>query len=153
MNWNNGFSIAFLLCISMPQAFGQQQQQLLETRSRVDASDAIPLIAEDPQPGLFFAGPIPRTKFIADDASLNAVCAVGNKCWAVGERGVVLISEDGGQTWTTSIVSTDCCLQSVCFPGAKQRLRVPEWVLGQARGIACRLCQEVCLRPFHQAQL
>ena len=115
MNWNNGFSIAFLLCISMPQAFGQQQQQLLETRSRVDASDAIPLIAEDPQPGLFFAGPIPRTKFIADDASLNAVCAVGNKCWAVGERGVVLISEDGGQTWTTSIVSTDCCLQSVCF--------------------------------------
>ncbi len=115
MNWNHriyALVALVLACAAMPAAMAQQS---VESRDGDGESAAISLRVEDPQPRLFFAGPIPRSKFIADDATLNAVYAVGNKCWAVGERGVVLISRDAGQSWQTSIVSADCSLRSVCF--------------------------------------
>lgn len=109
MNWNHWILAPILACIAMPAAMSQQPvEPAAETH-------LVSLQIEDPSPGLFFAGPVPRSKFIADDATLNDVCAVGDKCWAVGERGVVVISNDAGQTWQTSIVSTDCSLNSVCF--------------------------------------
>lgn len=109
MNWNRRIYAAFLLCIAMRPAVAQEPVKI-----QAD-STSISLQSEDLQPGLFFAGAVPRSQFIADDASLNAVCAVGTKCWAVGERGVVLISDDAGVTWQTSMVSQDCSLNSVCF--------------------------------------
>ena len=73
------------------------------------------LIAQDPEPTPFFSSAVPRTTTIAEDATLNDVCHVGASCWAVGERGVVVRSNDHGQTWTTAMTPVDCSLQSVCF--------------------------------------
>lgn len=69
----------------------------------------------DPVPAAFHSGPVPRTEFIADDASLNDVCGIGNNCWAVGERGVIVRSSDAGETWTAAFGPRDCSLKSVCF--------------------------------------
>ncbi|MDG1897619.1 MAG: YCF48-related protein [Fuerstiella sp.] len=63
----------------------------------------------------FFSGPVPRRAAIADDASLNDVCCVGHDVWAVGDRGVIVRSNDDGTTWQTSILPLECSLQSVCF--------------------------------------
>lgn len=76
-------------------------------------SDAV--ANEDQQQSLFFAGPVPRNEFTANDARLNDVCGVGQSCFAVGERGTVVISIDAGETWTTTLLPVDCSLQSVCF--------------------------------------
>ena len=73
------------------------------------------LITEDLVASAFFSGPVPRTKAIADDSTLNDVCSIGEQCWAVGERGVVCLSNDGGQTWTTRITPFECSLRSACF--------------------------------------
>jgi photosystem II stability/assembly factor-like uncharacterized protein len=73
------------------------------------------LIAQDPEPTEFFSAAAPRTVAIAEDATLNDVCHVGASCWAVGERGVVVRSNDHGQTWTTAMTPVDCSLHSVCF--------------------------------------
>ncbi len=73
------------------------------------------LIAQDPEPQAFFSSAAPRTTAISEDAALNDVCHVGASCWAVGERGVVVRSNDQGQTWTTAMTPVDCSLQSVCF--------------------------------------
>jgi photosystem II stability/assembly factor-like uncharacterized protein len=73
------------------------------------------LLSEDAAASNFFSEPVPRTKAIGEDASLNDVCHIGNRCWAVGERGVVCISEDGGLSWVTAVTPTDCSLRSVCF--------------------------------------
>lgn len=81
----------------------------------VQQSAEIRLVSSDPDPQPFFAGAVPRTEFIADDASLNDVCGVGDFCWAVGERGVVVRSSDGGQTWSTQVLNADCSLKCVCF--------------------------------------
>ena len=70
---------------------------------------------EDVESPDFISGPVPRTKPVGEDASLNDVCHVGNRCWAVGERGVVCMSEDGGQSWTTALTPVECSLRSVCF--------------------------------------
>lgn len=86
-----------------------------QTSHALDVEKTIATVAEDPAPPLFFAGAIPRTKAVLDDATLNDVCSVGQNCWAVGERGVVLLSEDAGQSWETSALSKDCSLTSVCF--------------------------------------
>jgi photosystem II stability/assembly factor-like uncharacterized protein len=77
--------------------------------------DSWSLIAQDPEPTEFFSSAAPRTIAITEDATLNDVCHVGASCWAVGERGVVVRSNDHGQTWTTAITPVDCSLQSVCF--------------------------------------
>ena len=73
------------------------------------------LISQDPEPREFFRSAAPRTTAIAEDATLNDVCHVGASCWAVGDRGVVVRSNDHGQTWTTAMTPADCSLQSVCF--------------------------------------
>ncbi|MEQ9410050.1 MAG: YCF48-related protein [Fuerstiella sp.] len=69
----------------------------------------------DAEPAAFSRGAVPRTAFLADDASLNDVCGVGSHCWAVGERGVIIRSHDGGITWTADFLPIDASLKSVCF--------------------------------------
>ncbi|MEN0111700.1 MAG: YCF48-related protein, partial [Planctomycetota bacterium] len=56
------------------------------------------------------------TETLADDASLNAVAAFNAaRAWAVGDRGVVLRTIDGGETWTPGETPTDAQLFGVWF--------------------------------------
>ncbi|NLF08510.1 MAG: hypothetical protein GX594_11095, partial [Pirellulaceae bacterium] len=51
-----------------------------------------------------------------DDARLNDVCFVGvENGWAVGDRGTILHSDDGGKNWRPQTSGVDCSLWSVCF--------------------------------------
>jgi len=73
------------------------------------------LVEEDPAVAAFSGGTLRRTAAQLEDASLLDVCSVGNFCAAVGERGVVCLSADGGRTWETLAVPFECRLTSVCF--------------------------------------
>lgn len=63
----------------------------------------------------FYGGAVPRSAPIVADSNLYDVAVVGDQCWAVGERGVILQSADSGITWASSVLSLDCTLRSVCF--------------------------------------
>ncbi|MEO2017386.1 MAG: YCF48-related protein [Fuerstiella sp.] len=78
-------------------------------------ASVLTVVPEENIPAPFFAGPVPRTAAIADDASLHDVCSVGTDVWAVGDRGVIIRSDDGGITWQTTILPFECSLQTVCF--------------------------------------
>ncbi len=52
----------------------------------------------------------------AGDARLNDVCFVDvQHGWAVGDRGVIWHTDDGGQKWQPQISGVDCSLHGVCF--------------------------------------
>ncbi len=54
------------------------------------------------------------------DARLNDVCFVNPNCgWAVGDRGVIWHTEDGGQHWTLQETPISCTLHSVGFYDAQ----------------------------------
>ena len=95
-------------CVLILIAFGRT-----ESAEPAANGQLISTISADPNPRPFFSGPVPRSEFIAEDASLNDVCGVGQTCWAVGERGVITHSIDGGRTWTTRLLPADCSLTSV----------------------------------------
>ncbi|MGE3314163.1 MAG: YCF48-related protein [Planctomycetaceae bacterium] len=58
------------------------------------------------------AGPTP----LQDDANLHDVAFVGTEIgWAVGDRGTVWKTRDGGETWEFLKTPVDCSLKSVCF--------------------------------------
>lgn len=57
---------------------------------------AVRLISEDIPGELLSAAAAVRCAAVLEDACLNDVAAVGRYCWAVGDRGVVCDSEDGG---------------------------------------------------------
>ena len=53
---------------------------------------------------------------LLDDANLHAVQFLGkNTGWAVGDRGVIRKTEDGGRTWQFVASPVDCPLKSICF--------------------------------------
>lgn len=79
------------------------------------ATDFRPVVQADPAPAPFFTGAIPRTVELADDATLHDVTGIGSNCWAVGDRGILLRSQDGGHHWESAFVPVDCTLKSVCF--------------------------------------
>lgn len=88
----------------------------LSSNGRAGAVDTVfRLISEEPPRELLSAGAAVRLAAVLDDAGLNDVAAVGRYCWAVGERGVVCDSGDGGETWRTRALPFDCRLTSVCF--------------------------------------
>ncbi len=61
-----------------------------------------------------------------DDAALHDVQFVTSQTgWAVGDRGVVWKTSDGGRTWRLQPTPVDCSLRSVCF--VNERLG---WVVG-----------------------
>ena len=86
------------------------------------------LIPHDVARPPFSGGSLPRTESQLGDATLLDVCCVGKLWVAVGERGVVCVSRDGGGTWTTQAVPFECRLTSVCF--LTNRLG---WVAGSRR--------------------
>lgn len=53
---------------------------------------------------------------LLDDANLNAVQFLGSKTgWAVGDRGVIRKTEDGGRTWQFVSSPVQCPLTHICF--------------------------------------
>jgi photosystem II stability/assembly factor-like uncharacterized protein len=60
-------------------------------------------------------------------AVLLDVTTAGQRLVAVGERGVVVLSDDGGQTWRQSKVPTSVSLTGVAFPSPTQG-----WAIGHA---------------------
>lgn len=53
---------------------------------------------------------------LLDDANLHAVQFLGTKTgWAVGDRGVIWKTEDGGRTWKLIPSPVTCPLRSICF--------------------------------------
>lgn len=108
--------VLMLVAIAHAQAMAAQQGQPTATNGTENSGrKAFSLLTADPQPGPFFSGPIPRSAAIADDASLNDLCAVGQYLWTVGERGVIADSSDGGQSWRVRLMPFECSLSSVCF--------------------------------------
>lgn len=105
--WNGRLAFAICFCLLSPNV--RTVAQLGET------SPAHAVRTHDPAPTPFYSGPVARTEHIADDASLNDVCGIGSDCWAVGERGVIVRSNDAGATWKTALVPAECSLTSVCF--------------------------------------
>jgi len=55
-----------------------------------------------------------------NDARLADVCFVDEQCgWAVGDRGTIWHTEDGGRQWRLQRCGVNCLLQSVCFINRK----------------------------------
>ncbi|MEZ6132784.1 MAG: YCF48-related protein [Planctomycetaceae bacterium] len=106
-----GFSLSFVLLTTLVG----QSALMAQSSSDHGSSRLLPLITSDPPAEAFFTGPVPRTVAVANDAGLNDICSVGDSCWAVGSRGVVLRSADAGATWTTELLPLECSLSSVCF--------------------------------------
>jgi photosystem II stability/assembly factor-like uncharacterized protein len=53
---------------------------------------------------------------LLDDAGLHDVQFVGQRRgWAVGDRGVIWRTDDGGESWQRLASGVDCPLRSVCF--------------------------------------
>lgn len=53
---------------------------------------------------------------MAEDAGLTDVCFLdADRGWAVGDRGVIWATEDGGRNWRRQASGTDARLESVCF--------------------------------------
>ncbi|MCA9062131.1 MAG: hypothetical protein KDA96_03710 [Planctomycetaceae bacterium] len=76
---------------------------------------AIPVITEDTVFAPFYPGPVPRSQPMAEDSDLHDFAVKGGQLWAVGDRGVVVSSADGGRTWDSSLLPTDASLRTVCF--------------------------------------
>src|SRR5688572_29841787 len=53
---------------------------------------------------------------VADDAELTSISFVNDRLgWAVGDRGVVLHTADGGASWKPQVSGVGCRLRSVWF--------------------------------------
>ncbi|MCC6508002.1 MAG: hypothetical protein IT423_02770, partial [Pirellulaceae bacterium] len=58
----------------------------------------------------------PRVAAGQADASLNGLAVVSaDRVWAVGDRGLILASSDGGRTWATQYSGTSLNLYGVSF--------------------------------------
>jgi len=94
------------------QCFGMQAEG---AASAEGMAGSLRLISEEVPGELLSAVAAVRCSEVLDDACLNDAAVVGRYCWAVGDRGVVCDSEDGGRTWRTRALPFDCRLTSVCF--------------------------------------
>ncbi|MDD0809274.1 YCF48-related protein [Curvibacter sp. RS43] len=63
----------------------------------------------------------------AQSAAMLAVTRAGTRLVAVGERGIVLLSDDQGQHWRQAPAPVQCTLTCVCFANEKQG-----WAAGHA---------------------
>jgi hypothetical protein len=79
----------------------------------VIASSVTPIAAADPGAN---DAPQPVDATMVVDAALVDVCFVNRSSgWAVGERGVIWHTDDGGVTWRQQESRVTCRLNSVCF--------------------------------------
>lgn len=75
----------------------------------------IPTTASDPSKLLLEDAAVELSPML-DDAGLHDVAFVGTRRgWAVGNRGVIHTTHDGGRSWEFVSSPVDCSLRSVCF--------------------------------------
>src|SRR5690242_16451722 len=55
----------------------------------------------------------------AKGVTLRSVCFVGEHGWIVGDKGLCLVSGDGGKTWKVSPTGSEATLRCVRFKDAK----------------------------------
>jgi len=71
---------------------------------------------------------IQSTAEMLTDACLHDVIFIDpRRGWAVGDRGVIRFTDDGGQHWRTQHSGVDCPLQSVCFIDADNGWAAGGW--------------------------
>jgi photosystem II stability/assembly factor-like uncharacterized protein len=86
--------------------------------------------------------PHPVAATMVGDAALADVCFVNRSCgWAVGERGVIWHTDDGGGTWREQQSGVTCRLDSVCFLDDRHG-----WAVGGASRPHSNATQGVVLR-------
>src|SRR5690348_6965594 len=75
------------------------------------------LTADDTtKPSLGVAQPTPITRAFRNDATLNSLSFVNPSTgWAVGDRGVIWHTDDGGANWRTQPSPASCSLNAVFF--------------------------------------
>ena len=80
-----------------------------------------------------------------EDASLNAVCAASpDRVWAVGDRGAIWATVDGGRNWTKQESNTTANLYAVAFKNSQEGCAV-----GGLPGALARLSRSVVLRTIN----
>ena len=79
------------------------------------------------------------TPEMKEDAQLNDVFFWdSDQGWAVGDRGVILHTEDGGRHWETQRVSWSCRFESVHFIDSQHGWAVGGWVHPYTHRTSCR---------------
>lgn len=87
---------------------------------------ALPALAQPGRVGPMLDRPAVVTRF-ADKSVLLDVTAAGARLIAVGERGIIILSDDGGRSWRQAKVPVSVTLTAVSFPTDKQG-----WVIGHS---------------------
>jgi hypothetical protein len=110
-------SIAVLLLAALPIAQAPYTPALGEPAApRPNRRILAPEYGTSPSQG---AEP-PARRIQPDDARLCDVCFVDPQHgWAVGDHGVILHTDDGGQHWSPQASGMTCTLSSVCFVDAR----------------------------------
>jgi hypothetical protein len=75
---------------------------------------------------------LPSPEEFLRDAELSDVCFLDpDRGWAVGDRGVILHTKDGGRNWHLQASPVNCRLESVCFLDDRSGWIVGGWTGGR----------------------
>ncbi len=78
------------------------------------------------------------TSEMLDDAQLNDVFFIdSDQGWAVGDRGIILHTEDGGRNWKIQRIATACRIESVHFIDSQHGWVVGGWVHPYTHRTSC----------------
>ncbi|MCU0877804.1 MAG: YCF48-related protein, partial [Pirellulaceae bacterium] len=78
--------------------------------------------------GIAFAQPDPSPPEMLEDAELTAITFLdADRGWAVGDRGVIWHTRDGGRNWQRQNSSTTCRLEAIQFLDANVGYAVGGW--------------------------
>ncbi|MBI5591635.1 MAG: hypothetical protein HY881_14260 [Deltaproteobacteria bacterium] len=107
-----GFSTAVAAPLEQPSALGglDRNYTRISPNGEVDLLDRPAMLVHQPERSV-----------------LLDIAKAGNRIVAVGERGIVILSDDNGKTWRQAKVPTSVSLISVDFPSSTQG-----WVVGHS---------------------
>lgn len=91
---------------------------------------------------------------LADRSLLTAIAAAGERLVAVGDRGIIVFSDDGGRHWSQAAsVPTQALLTGVCFLDAQHGIAVGHDLVALASSDAGRTWQRTHYTPEAQRPL
>ena len=91
---------------------------------------------------------------LADRSLLTAIAAAGERLVAVGDRGIIVLSDDGGRNWSQAAsVPTQALLTGVCFLDAQHGIAVGHDLVALASSDAGRTWQRTHYAPEAQRPL
>jgi photosystem II stability/assembly factor-like uncharacterized protein len=91
---------------------------------------------------------------LADRSLLTAIAAAGARLLAVGDRGIIVFSDDGGHHWTQAAsVPTQALLTGVCFLDAQHGIAVGHDLVALTSSDAGRTWQRTHYAPEAQRPL